>query len=553
MGTAGSESGGDASKPKTIAKNMSFSRHKSVSKLTVRASFLSGEDQTDKEALKARGILADSDDSGGEADKEKEKKDSDMEESRRRSLELAAAAGAEAGPDNEPVTGDNPAGNSRDQLKSRGSKYVFEDETTDATKAKRLGEPRGSFTSVGSGASGGSELHSFCADDVRSHTHQDGIQHRPTRMERIQRAEKQKQKEKQLAEKQRAASGKSTAQQEASQFYQEVQTLMSKGYTRDEAVLILRGPEYLKQMELEEQQHRQQHDDNNVLGNEAPPEYVPPDDGSLYSGPYPDSHHRRGAGSSSHGSHIRVPVRAEQLTGYRERDIAIMMDRGHPRDEAERIFEEIERQRQLSHSRPSGTASRGISISRTSSRDYSRSRSCGGGGYCDEDTTSNLSESVRSISNHSSSHLENDTLLMSLLLSQQKAKFGINMYDALAPEDEPYIEIYMKQGQSLDQAVLRIFEARFGRVDAVSSSPLVSLGLSFRSSSDLSIQSDYRDNFRLIISVLSNPVLSRITLLNFCTRLLRTCFQLLTIAHGAAPATTDNNPTPPGPATLPVL
>eukprot|EP00428_Durinskia_dybowskii_P086704 CAMPEP_0170422576 /NCGR_PEP_ID=MMETSP0117_2-20130122/36526_1 /TAXON_ID=400756 /ORGANISM="Durinskia baltica, Strain CSIRO CS-38" /LENGTH=1270 /DNA_ID=CAMNT_0010681243 /DNA_START=119 /DNA_END=3931 /DNA_ORIENTATION=- len=65
-----------------------------------------------------------------------------------------------------------------------------------------------------------------------------------------------------------------------------------------------------------------------------------------------------------------------------------------------------------------------------------------------------------------SSYCESDKLLMNLLLSQQKGKFGVNMYESLSNEDEPVIERYMSKGCTLDQAVLKVFERKFGSVES---------------------------------------------------------------------------------------
>jgi hypothetical protein len=45
-----------------------------------------------------------------------------------------------------------------------------------------------------------------------------------------------------------------------------------------------------------------------------------------------------------------------------------------------------------------------------------------------------------------------------MLLSQQEAEYGINMYDALNEHDEPNIEEYMNQGFSREEAILILFE-----------------------------------------------------------------------------------------------
>lgn len=61
---------------------------------------------------------------------------------------------------------------------------------------------------------------------------------------------------------------------------------------------------------------------------------------------------------------------------------------------------------------------------------------------------------------------ETDRLLMNLLLTQQKTRFGVNMYESLQNSDEPQIERYMNKGMSLDQAVLKVFERKYGSVES---------------------------------------------------------------------------------------
>jgi hypothetical protein len=64
-----------------------------------------------------------------------------------------------------------------------------------------------------------------------------------------------------------------------------------------------------------------------------------------------------------------------------------------------------------------------------------------------------------------SSYCESDKLLMNLLLSQQKGKYGVNMYESLTNHDEVAIEKFMAKGCTLDQAVLKVFEKKYGSVD----------------------------------------------------------------------------------------
>lgn len=55
---------------------------------------------------------------------------------------------------------------------------------------------------------------------------------------------------------------------------------------------------------------------------------------------------------------------------------------------------------------------------------------------------------------------DQDALNLAILVSQQEAEFGINMYEALQPEDEFIIGEFIKLGYTLDEAVLEIFDER---------------------------------------------------------------------------------------------
>jgi len=51
---------------------------------------------------------------------------------------------------------------------------------------------------------------------------------------------------------------------------------------------------------------------------------------------------------------------------------------------------------------------------------------------------------------------------MAMLLSEQEERHGINMYDAIRPEDEPELQRLMAIGNTTEQAVLALFESRYG-------------------------------------------------------------------------------------------
>jgi hypothetical protein len=63
---------------------------------------------------------------------------------------------------------------------------------------------------------------------------------------------------------------------------------------------------------------------------------------------------------------------------------------------------------------------------------------------------------------------EHEILRISLMISQQESQFGVNMYDALLPTDEADVSTLVRKGLTLDEAVLRIFESRFGKTRPIS-------------------------------------------------------------------------------------
>lgn len=61
---------------------------------------------------------------------------------------------------------------------------------------------------------------------------------------------------------------------------------------------------------------------------------------------------------------------------------------------------------------------------------------------------------LTSLSDHEAMH-------MALLLSQQENDFGINMYDAIRPQDEAELQSLIASGYTNEQAVLYLFEKRY--------------------------------------------------------------------------------------------
>lgn len=59
---------------------------------------------------------------------------------------------------------------------------------------------------------------------------------------------------------------------------------------------------------------------------------------------------------------------------------------------------------------------------------------------------------------------DQEALEHAILISKQEEEFGLNMYDALTPQDEHILHEYMVQGFTREEAILILFEERFGKV-----------------------------------------------------------------------------------------
>jgi NACalpha-BTF3-like transcription factor len=64
----------------------------------------------------------------------------------------------------------------------------------------------------------------------------------------------------------------------------------------------------------------------------------------------------------------------------------------------------------------------------------------------------------------------------SMLMMQQEAEFGINMFDSLTPADEPEMNALIAQGYSNDEAVKLIFDRRYRPYDPRLGAPLNAIG-----------------------------------------------------------------------------
>ena len=70
---------------------------------------------------------------------------------------------------------------------------------------------------------------------------------------------------------------------------------------------------------------------------------------------------------------------------------------------------------------------------------------------------------------------DQEALEVALLLSEQEAKYGTNMFDALGPDDNTLIQAYMCQGFSKEEAILIIFEQKVAGNDTSSHKQIMSM------------------------------------------------------------------------------
>ncbi len=62
-----------------------------------------------------------------------------------------------------------------------------------------------------------------------------------------------------------------------------------------------------------------------------------------------------------------------------------------------------------------------------------------------------------------------EAMNLALLLSEQETLHGVNMYDSLAPSDEPTIQAFVASGMPLEHAILTIFTNKYGKSNQSSS------------------------------------------------------------------------------------
>lgn len=180
----------------------------------------------------------------------------------------------------------------------------------------------------------------------------------------------------------------------------------------------------------------------------------------------------------------RFPMRFNGLTGDRDQDLEILLERGYSQDQAEYIIELIYAAKvegldysklqlqdptlsfpeqvlsdRLPKNKQAGPVIKGnVSITQEKGLDRKgmqhakRMRNMLRGGF-----QSNISI------DHNCALSDAEALKLGLLISQQFCDHGVDMYDALMPSDEDEIDRLTNMDYTLDEAILRIFESRFGR------------------------------------------------------------------------------------------
>jgi hypothetical protein len=180
----------------------------------------------------------------------------------------------------------------------------------------------------------------------------------------------------------------------------------------------------------------------------------------------------------------RFPMRFNALTGDREKDIEILIERGYSNEQAAYIMELIYAaklegldysklqlqdptitlpEQLLSDRLPKNkqavpvikgnviiTQEKGLD--RKGMQHAKRMRNMLRGGF----------QSSISI-DHNCALSDAEALKLGLLISQQFCDHGVDMYDALMPSDEDEIERLTDMGYTLDEAILKVFESRFGK------------------------------------------------------------------------------------------
>lgn len=89
----------------------------------------------------------------------------------------------------------------------------------------------------------------------------------------------------------------------------------------------------------------------------------------------------------------------------------------------------------------------------------------------------------------------NELLDMNLLLSRQELNFGINMFDSLTEDDDPYVDQFIAIGLSTNEAILKVFESKYGKL------PPPQVNNPFSCPTNSSIVANFRILFRVFIVI----------------------------------------------------
>jgi hypothetical protein len=85
---------------------------------------------------------------------------------------------------------------------------------------------------------------------------------------------------------------------------------------------------------------------------------------------------------------------------------------------------------------------------------------------------------------------DEEALEHAILLSKQEEEYGVNMYDSLTPSDEPVIAEYVDQGFTREEAILIIYEEKYGKVSIQAKDITPSLPSTMKSGGYHPIQDD---------------------------------------------------------------
>jgi hypothetical protein len=136
----------------------------------------------------------------------------------------------------------------------------------------------------------------------------------------------------------------------------------------------------------------------------------------------------------------RIPLRANALSGNKEADLQQLLERGYTYEQASEICEIIYAdQQRLESGEQQRQGNAGMSVAGSSMSSGLKKKRSGR-----KPSKRNLVPDLEAVK-------------LAMLVSEQEAEFGLNMYDSLQPEDEDIIAEFMSHGYSLDEAVFEVF------------------------------------------------------------------------------------------------